>query len=115
MARTDRRRFLKQSLAALAGSAAFDSVFGKIALAATTAPAPRRLEGTGYRALVCLYLYGGNDCFNMVVPRDGYWSTYSATRGSLAIPQADLLPLNPSVPPGRRRRLRTAPEPCRHP
>lgn len=99
MARTDRRAFLKHSLAALAGSAAFDSVFGKIALAATTAPSPRRLEGTGYRALVCIYLYGGNDCFNMIVPRDSYWSTYSATRGSLAIPQGDLLPLNPGVPP----------------
>ena len=48
----------------------------------------------GYRATVCLFLYGGMDSFNLLVPRDasGY-ADYAAARGNLAIPQNDLLPI----------------------
>jgi uncharacterized protein (DUF1501 family) len=45
---------------------------------------------TDYRALVCVFLFGGNDAHNMVVPLDGRYATYAANRGPLAIPQADL-------------------------
>ena len=52
--------------------------------------------GTGYRALVCLFLDGGNDSVNLFAPRDnaGY-GIYSASRGNLAVPQGDLLPITP--------------------
>ncbi len=43
-----------------------------------------------YRALVCVFLYGGNDSHNMVVPLDSRYATYAANRGPLAIPQASL-------------------------
>lgn len=48
-----------------------------------------------FRALVCVYLFGGNDSFNLVVRRDatGY-GIYSTSRGALAIPQGNLLPLS---------------------
>ena len=100
MSLKSRREFLIKSLQATAGSAAFLSMMGKLELAQEAAP--RRLDGAGldYRALVCIYLYGGNDCFNMVVPRDATnYATYSATRSSLAVPQAQLLAINPTVAP----------------
>lgn len=55
---------------------------------------------TDYRALVCIFLSGGNDANNTVVPNhsDGTisnYDTYAATRTAqgLAIPQASLLPI----------------------
>ena len=49
---------------------------------------------TDYKALVCVFLFGGNDANNTVVPVDtsGY-ANYSAIRGPLALPQADLISL----------------------
>ncbi|HEY9103975.1 DUF1501 domain-containing protein [Chitinimonas sp.] len=55
------------------------------------------LTGGDYRALVCVFLYGGNDSNNMLVPTDsaGY-AAYQTARGSLALAQASLTPLNGS-------------------
>lgn len=40
----------------------------------------------GYKALVCVYLYGGNDAYNTVLPtEDSAWSAYAAARGPLAL------------------------------
>jgi uncharacterized protein (DUF1501 family) len=94
-----RREFLHRSLCAAAGSVAFGSMFAKMELAQAAATGGRTLEGNDYRAMVCIYLYGGNDCFNMVVPRDSAYATYQATRGSLAIPQNQLLAINPASGP----------------
>ncbi len=39
----------------------------------------------GYKAIVCVFLFGGNDSFNMLVPReDESYGHYQATRGSQA-------------------------------
>jgi len=65
--------------------------------AGVTAPA----EGD-YRALVCVFLAGGNDSFNMLVPhgQDEY-QDYSDLRRDLALPQASLNPLNYTATDGR--------------
>lgn len=57
---------------------------------------------TDYRALVCVFLHGGNDSFNMLVPNtDAEYNAYAASRQNLAIPRSDLLPINPvSLTPG---------------
>jgi uncharacterized protein (DUF1501 family) len=49
---------------------------------------------TGYRALVCIFLFGGNDSNNLIVPNDaaGYMN-YANIRSNLALPQASLLPI----------------------
>ena len=49
-----------------------------------------------YKALVCLFMNGGNDGNNMFVSLDQY-SSYASARNaaSLAIPQANLLPVSP--------------------
>ena len=46
---------------------------------------------TDYKALVCVYLYGGNDYANTVVPFDsGSHALYTSLRSSLAIPTSSL-------------------------
>ena len=49
-----------------------------------------------YRALVCILLAGGNDSFNMLVPRDpSAYSTYQTSRSNLALTPAQLININP--------------------
>ncbi|RTL20171.1 MAG: DUF1501 domain-containing protein [Burkholderiales bacterium] len=81
------RRHLLSHAAALAGASALPSL---------AAP----LAGGDYRALVCVFLYGGNDGNNMVIPIDasGY-AAYARARGTagaggLTLPQSSLAPLN---------------------
>ena len=47
-----------------------------------------------YRALVCLFLFGGNDSYNMLVPRsNAEYNVYAQARQNLAVAQNDLLPI----------------------
>jgi uncharacterized protein (DUF1501 family) len=79
-----RRRFLGQASCAAVSSIPILSTLLNLKLAqdvaAVTAPAAGE-----YRALVCLFLSGGNDSFNMLVPRDaaGY-AAYQSSRSNLA-------------------------------
>ena len=83
---TSRRNFLRLSGAATA--AAGFSRFGLMNAFAQSAP--------DYKALVCVFLFGGNDSHNMVVPQSqSAFNAYKAIRGSLALPDgnAKLLPV----------------------
>ncbi len=85
-----RRDFLRTSACALGGMALASSVdhFG-IVHALTPQAA------TDYRALVCIFLNGGNDGNNTVVSLDQY-NQYATARGvDLRIDQAALLPISP--------------------
>ncbi len=97
----NRRDALRHLLCATASSAMFTSLAGKLSLAQAAVPAKNRaLLGGGYRALVCVFQYGGNDAFNMLVPTNGTgYAQYNASRAALAIPQNQLLPLTPAAPP----------------
>jgi uncharacterized protein (DUF1501 family) len=54
-----------------------------------------------YRALVCVFLFGGNDSFNMLVPRsDAEYNIYANARQNLAVVQANLLPISPLTSDG---------------
>ena len=49
---------------------------------------------TDYRALVCVFLFGGNDSYNMLVPSSSAeYNAYANSRQNLAIAQQDLLPI----------------------
>jgi uncharacterized protein (DUF1501 family) len=80
-----KRRCFLQHAGALAGTAALGQL-GAFAAHAASA--------SDYKALVCIFLYGGNDTNNMIVPLDtaGY-ANYAQTRSYLALPQSQLLPL----------------------
>jgi uncharacterized protein (DUF1501 family) len=80
------------------------------AAAAQTAP-------TDYKALVCVFMYGGNDHSNMVVPFDNAsYALYAQSRTNLALAQTALLPLatptNPSMT-GRQISLRSELQPLK--
>lgn len=47
-----------------------------------------------YKALVCIFLFGGSDCNNVVIPYTEH-ANYFARRGVLALPQASLLQITP--------------------
>lgn len=59
-----------------------------------------------YKAIVCIFLHGGNDSYNMLIPNTlTEYNHYYNTRSNLAILQPDLLPigsgdfgLNPAMP-----------------
>jgi uncharacterized protein (DUF1501 family) len=58
--------------------------------------------GEDYRALVCLFLSGGIDSFNVLVPSGGpEYLEYAGVRGDLALPQNVLLPITPRRSDGR--------------
>jgi uncharacterized protein (DUF1501 family) len=48
---------------------------------------------TDYKALVCIFMFGGNDANNMLVPLGSNYPNYASIRANLALPQASLLPL----------------------
>ncbi|HYE70976.1 MAG TPA: DUF1501 domain-containing protein [Aquabacterium sp.] len=67
----------------------------------------------GYRALVCVFLYGGNDHANTVVPADdAHHASYARLRGPLATPRAALhaTTLAPAAPLPGGLRLALAPQ-----
>jgi uncharacterized protein (DUF1501 family) len=49
-----------------------------------------------YRAVICLFLGGGNDGNNTLVPLDGAYGDYSTARPELALPKDSLVKLNGS-------------------
>jgi uncharacterized protein (DUF1501 family) len=83
-----RRGFLRDALRSVSAAGALGAMgkFGEMNALASSANLP-------YQALVCIFLAGGNDGHNTVVPvataRQNY-SLYQQGRGALALPQASL-------------------------
>ena len=76
-----RRLFLRHAsaMAALLGPAAAPLALNLAAVGAASAQA-----APDYKALVCLFLFGGNDALNMVLPTDSAsWTNYSAVRNQM--------------------------------
>jgi uncharacterized protein (DUF1501 family) len=99
-----RRIFLRRSGQAL-GGAAFAATFRSMGLINALAQDHAiQAAAPDYKALVCIFLFGGNDANNMIVPYDNYNAPggYAATRGALAIPQANLLQVTPAGQGGLR-------------
>ncbi len=92
-----RREFLRNaSLLSVAGTLGGPFALNLLAMGEAAAST----YTADYKALVCLYLAGGNDSANMVVATDTpSWTSYQAARGgSIALPQANLLPIVPNTP-----------------
>jgi uncharacterized protein (DUF1501 family) len=87
-----RREWLKRSSALMAGSFG-TATLGHLALGTTPAYA------ANYKALVCIFLLGGNDGMNLIVPTDSArYNQYAGVRGAagLALPQSSLVRLTGS-------------------
>lgn len=83
----DRRRFMKM-LAAAAGTPMMGSL-----MQAAYAAGPFN----DYKALVCVFLFGGNDSQNLIIPLGAEYAGYAAGRGNLAIPAASAIPVNAGI------------------
>ncbi len=90
-ATTTRRRFLGEANCAAVSSIPILNMLLNLKMAGHAAAqgAP-----TDRKTLVCLFLNGGMDSFNLLVPRDARHATYSTSRGNLALAQGALLPLS---------------------
>jgi uncharacterized protein (DUF1501 family) len=101
----NRREFMRAAACAAVGTASLVSTVWDLrminaAVGQVAAPV------TDYKALVCLFLFGGNDANNLIIPTNtdatdfNNYNNYSAVRGILALPNAGsaggVLPINPS-------------------
>ena len=94
-----RRDFIRLSCCSAATLSALTGL-GRFGMMSALAAGP---TCTGYRALVCIFLFGGNDSNNLIVPTDGRFSLYNTARGNpamggLALAQGSLLKLNSAAP-----------------
>jgi uncharacterized protein (DUF1501 family) len=80
-----RRSFMRVS--AGLGSLAWAGSFSRFALLNAVTP-----QAGDYRALVCIFLFGGNDSNNLIVPMDtASFDAYTSIRKTLALPASSLL------------------------
>ncbi|MEM7335995.1 MAG: twin-arginine translocation signal domain-containing protein, partial [Chloroflexota bacterium] len=100
-----RRRFLGEASCTAVGSASLFSTLMNLRMtnsaaaeAITSTPsisATNLANSNDYKALVCIFLAGGNDSFNMLVPRGNEeYTEYATIRADLALSQGDLIPIN---------------------
>ena len=85
---TTRRDFLRIGACGAVGMTAISESLERLGLISNAALA----APSDYRALVCIFLFGGNDANNMVIPvyGSGYTAYAAARGGSLAIAQGAL-------------------------
>ena len=89
----NRRKFLGQASCAAIGSVtSLNTLYNlmatsRLSVASSTPP-------SDYKALVCILLAGGNDSYNMLLPKgDAEHAEYAITRSNLAIPKDNILGL----------------------
>jgi len=92
--RLDRRNFLRQSACASLGLSGL--VHGISNLRLMTAAMAQGGNTSGYKAIVNVFQFGGNDSNNMLIPTDGELrQDYDAKRGILALPVDGLREITP--------------------
>ena len=102
-----RRAFLQRSAALSLAAGATPWALSLAAMGEAAAA-----TATDYKALVCVFLYGGNDYANTLIPYDTpSYTLYQAYRTNLAIDRNALAPtlLNPTVPLAASRQYALAP------
>lgn len=88
-----RREFMRNVVSSVSAAGALGGLakFGEMNALAANSVSP------GYKALVCIFLAGGNDGHNTVIPittAQQNYSLYQQGRGGLALSQASLAPVN---------------------
>jgi uncharacterized protein (DUF1501 family) len=85
----NRRQFLKTSSKFLSGAAAIP-LLPRLMCSSALA----QESTSSYKAIVCLYLSGGNDGNNTLIPTDQYYADYAAGRQGLTISRSSLQSLS---------------------
>jgi len=94
-----RRQLLKQTAKASLFGSGIGAMGGKLNFMSSALAATGDYVGLNdYKALVCIFLYGGSDSYNMFMPYDvGGHQAYSQARGELSLARDTLLPTADSV------------------
>ena len=92
-----RRSFFRQAACAAVGTLSIATTLRDLRFINTAAA-----QGTftDYKALVCIFLSGGNDSNNLIIPVGSEYGNYAAVRQNLALPEAAVLPIAPIVGDG---------------
>jgi len=80
-----RREFLRRCV--VVGATGLTAPFYRFGSMLAQAP-----DDSDYKALVCIFLAGGNDSNNLIVPIDSRYEAYANMRGRVALPANALLP-----------------------
>ncbi|MFK7909273.1 MAG: DUF1501 domain-containing protein [Akkermansiaceae bacterium] len=104
-----RRKFLGEASCAALGSTSVLSTILNLQMA-NNAVAADAGQGVGRKTLVCLFLSGGCDSYNMLLPadttpaNDGPYDHYAAARSNLALSNPAKAPVvfNPEAPPAEQ-------------
>jgi uncharacterized protein (DUF1501 family) len=101
-----RRKFLGQCCAAVGATGMLSALaqlrlFGAVASPTSSGVVTAAGIPEDFRAVVCIFLLGGNDANNVVIPIDtaGY-DAYAAGRASLALPRSSALAIAPRTSDG---------------
>ena len=94
----NRRDFLRNAACASLAVASSSAIFSQLCMINTALAAGATCPGyppvSDYKALVCVFLSGGNDSFNLIVPNDtARYAVYAASRGAMAIARDQLVPI----------------------
>jgi uncharacterized protein (DUF1501 family) len=94
-----RREFIRQAACAALGTAALTSTIRDLRFMNAAVAQSNIID---YKALVCIFLQGGNDSNNLILPTSqAEYDNYAAIRTQvLAIPQNAILPISPLVSDG---------------
>src|SRR5215207_9640701 len=92
-----RREFMRYAACAAVGTAAITNTIWDLRLINAAAGA----TFSDYKALVCLFLYGGNDANNLIIPTGVTYPAYASARQNLAIAEAQVVGINPTNGDGR--------------
>lgn len=94
-----RRDFIRQAACAAVGTVAITNAVRDLRLVSS---ALAQTTLTDYKALVCIFLSGGNDSNNVIIPTStAEYDSYSAIRQNLALLKDSLLPISPINSDGR--------------
>jgi uncharacterized protein (DUF1501 family) len=105
----NRREFLRRSIYSALGGVGLYSALGNLQLVSAAARDGMGKGAPGqYQALVCVFLFGGNDSCNTIVPYSApHYGIYQATRPAVALSQASIAalalapqPIAPGLPGG---------------
>lgn len=108
---SNRRRFIADSAFGAMGASTLVSSMANLELIGSLAAAELG-PAEDYKALVCVFLAGGNDSFNMLAPTEGDARIgYELARGGAGLPVSDFVNLPEVLPDGRQLGLhRSMPE-----
>jgi len=105
-----RREFLGSACCAAVGATGLLSTLGSLRLMGAVASPDNGPSvpiiagapiGSDYKALVCLFLNGGNDANNLIIPTGSDYAAYASARSNLALAQSSVRAISPKNSDGR--------------